>query len=124
MRYHWNQWGTEAGVVYHHGDSVGAHRNGLGPGRLEDSVTAAGYLRGYRQDNRSGFIPYPTFEVTDKFQYDMRCALPKVCLLSLHLRRTIRLCPPTTSNVRRRPPLTRPLGRDRPPSSGILATPA
>ena len=74
MRYHWNQWGAEAGVVDHHGDSVGPHRNGHGPGRLEDSVTAAGYLRGYRQDNRSGFIPYPTFEVRLK-NFSMTCVV-------------------------------------------------
>lgn len=60
MRYQWNHWGNEASVV-DHGESVGSHRNGHGPIRLnqEDSVAAAGYMRGYR----GAYIPYPTFEV-------------------------------------------------------------
>ena len=65
MRYQWNHWGNEASLV-DHVESVGSHRNGHGPIRLnhEDPVAAAGYMRGYRQDNRGAYIPYPTFEVS------------------------------------------------------------
>lgn len=64
MRYGWSHWSNEASVA-DHGDGVGSHRNGHGPIRLdhEDSAAAAGYMRGYRQDSRGTYIPYPTFQV-------------------------------------------------------------
>lgn len=63
MRYGWSHWSNEASVA-DHGDGVGSHRNGHGPIRLdhEDSAAAAGYMRGYRQDSRGTYIPYPTFQ--------------------------------------------------------------
>ena len=76
MRYQWNNWGNEAGVG-DQGDGLGSHRNGHVPVRLnhEDSAAAAaaGFIRGYRQDHRGAYIPYPTFEVSPCAGCKLQC---------------------------------------------------